>query len=153
LFLLLLAFACYSRPVSNDFDRYIYEAIVRVGRSEPLDSVYDAVKHESPRAEASSTLDSPEQLRDLMPLFAILPLYLILISIVAYALGIQGAINAISAVSLFGIGIVVLAWTQRPLLTALFFGSVPDFYPGKDGNTRRVGRISRHFSRLAHLRT
>jgi len=73
LFLVGLAYVCYRRPVPDDFDRYIYEAIVR-GKSQPLEVVYDTVKHENPRAEESSVLDSPQHLRELEPLYAIRPL-------------------------------------------------------------------------------
>ena len=61
--------------MSGDFDRYIYEALVR-GRYQDVQKIYPNVKHENPRAEASSVLDSPEHLGQLEPLYAIRPLYL-----------------------------------------------------------------------------
>jgi len=52
---------CYLHPVADDFDRYIYEALVRV-RTQSVEAIYPIVKHESPRSEASSVLDSPQHL-------------------------------------------------------------------------------------------
>src|SRR5690349_6887357 len=87
LYLLLMgisALACYRRPLADDFDRYVYEAIVR-GRNQSLAEVYERVKHESPRAEASTVLDSPDHLAKLEPLYRIRPAYLTLISAIAWA--------------------------------------------------------------------
>ena len=131
-FLLGVATVCYRRPVPEDFDRYIYEAIVR-GKSQPLEAVYGIVKHENPRAEASSILDSPQHLRELEPLYAIRPLYLEIVSLLSTVLPIQKAINFVSAASLFGIGIVVLCWTKRPLLTALLVAAYPVLTLGRVG--------------------
>ncbi len=122
-FLAGLAFACYRFPVDN-LDRYIYEAIVR-GKSQPIDAVYLLVKHASPRAEQSSTLDSPQHLQELEPLYAIRPVYLAAIAALSRAVPIQSAISLISALSLFGIGLVVLFWTTRPLLAALLMAAIP----------------------------
>jgi hypothetical protein len=91
LFLAALASACYRHPVSDDFDRYVYEAIVR-GRSQPIEAVYSIVKHENPRAE-----------------------------------------NFISSASLFGIGLIVLFWTKRPLLTCLLLAASPIVLLGRFG--------------------
>ncbi|MGO9443029.1 MAG: hypothetical protein ACLPXM_21040, partial [Terriglobales bacterium] len=77
-FLAGLAFACYRFPIDN-LDRYIYEAVVR-GKSEPVGAVYAVVKHESPRAEQSSVLDSPQHLQELEPMYAIRPIYVAAIS-------------------------------------------------------------------------
>ena len=119
-----MAVICYQRPVPDDFDRYIYEAIV-LGRSLPLDAVYNVVKHESPRAEASSSLDSPQHLREIEPLYAIRLLYLKLIEALSGVLPVQHAINCISALSFLGIGIVVLLWTKAPLQSALLMAYYP----------------------------
>jgi hypothetical protein len=132
LFLLGISFVCYRRPVPDDFDRYIYEAIVR-GRSQPLDVVYAIVKHENPRAEESSILDSPEHLRELEPMYAIRPLYLISISTLSAILPIQHAINFISAASFFGIGLVVLCWTRHPILSVLLMAAYPVVALGRLG--------------------
>ena len=120
LFIGAVSFACYLRPISDDFDRYVYEAIVRE-RHEPLTEVYERVKHESPRAEASTILDSSEHLEKLEPLYKIRPIYLALIEILSgTGISIQQAINLISAASLLGIGILLAAWTEHPGLSALF---------------------------------
>jgi hypothetical protein len=118
LFLVALAVACYRRPIPDDFDRYMYEAIV-LSKSEPVETVYEKVKHENPRAEGSSVLDSPQHMRELEPLYAIRPLYIRLVALLSAVLPVQHAINFVSAVSFLGIGIVVLLWTQRPIQTAL----------------------------------
>jgi hypothetical protein len=121
-FFAALAAMCYYRPVQDDFDRYIYEAIVR-DKSQPIEEIYNIVKHESPRAEASSVLDSPEHLRELEPLYAIRPLYIEAIRVISRVVPIQHAINFLSAVSLFAIGIVVLLWTKQPLLGCLLISA------------------------------
>jgi hypothetical protein len=132
LFLAGISFVCYRRPVPDDFDRYIYEAIVR-GKSQPLEVIYGIVKHESPRAEESSILDSPEHLRELEPMYAIRPVYIEAISLISPVLPIQKAINFISAASLFGIGLVVLWWTKKALPTALLMAAYPVVILGRLG--------------------
>ena len=132
LFLAGLAFVCYRRPLPDDFDRYIYEAIVR-GKSQPIEQVYAAVKHESPRAEGSTVLDSPQHLRELEPLYAIRPLYLRLISVLSAALPVQKAIDLISASSLFGVGLVLMLWTNNPVLSALLMAYYPILTLGRGG--------------------
>lgn len=118
-FLALECIACYKRPLADDFDRYIYEALVR-GKHETVEAVYPAIKHSNQRAEDSSILDSPTHLGQLEPLYAIKPLYVRAVEATAFTqLAIQQRINLISALSLFGIGLVVLGWTGRPLFAAL----------------------------------
>ena len=132
LVLLGLGFVCYRRPLPDDFDRYIYEALVR-GKTQSIEDVYDVVKHESPRAEESSIMDSPQHLLELEPLYAIRPLYIKLISWASAVLPIQKAINLISAASLFGIGLVVLLWTKKPVLSALLMSAYPVLTLGRSG--------------------
>ncbi len=122
-FVAALSWICFLRPVSDDFDRYIYEALVR-GRYQDVQSIYPIVKHENPRAEASSVLDSPGHLAQLEPLYAIRPLYLEIIALVARAgVSIPRAITLVSALSLFGIGMVLLGWTHRPAYCALLMAT------------------------------
>ncbi len=128
-----LAFACYRRPVPDDFDRYIYEAVVR-GRSQPIDVVYGIVKHENKRTEKSDTLDSPQNLREQERLRAIRPLYIEAIALVSNFLPIQSAISLISAAALFGIGVVVGCWTKRPLESALLMAAYPILMLGRYGS-------------------
>lgn len=130
-FLFAIALACYRRPIDN-LDRYIYEGIVRE-RTQSLDSAYEAVKHEDPRAESSTVLDSPEHLREVAPMYAIRPIYLELIALSGRFLPLQKAIGLISAASLFGLGIVVLEWTKRPLECALLMAVYPILALGRLG--------------------
>ena len=123
---------CLLSSSCPDIDRYIYEAIVR-GKSQPLEVVYDTVKHENPRAEESSVLDSPQHLRELEPLYAIRPLYLETISLLGTRLPIQNAIDLISAASLFGIGVVVVCWTRKPILSVLLIAAYPVLILGRLG--------------------
>ena len=117
-FAFCLSLACYVRPVPDDFDRYIYEALIR-GRSQPVETIYQIVKHESPRAEASSVLDSAQHLGQLEPLYAIRPLYIESASLLSRALGPQKSITAVSALSFFLIGYLLFVWTRNPLLSSL----------------------------------
>ncbi|MGA2746899.1 MAG: hypothetical protein ABSE44_19535 [Candidatus Sulfotelmatobacter sp.] len=139
LFLAGLAFACYRSPVDN-LDRYIYEAIVR-GKSQPVEAVYAVVKHASPRAEQSSILDSPQHLQELEPMYAIRPVYLAVISGLSRGVPIQSAISLISAASLFGIGLVVLFWTQRPLLAGLLMAAIPILVLGRLGGPDALAAV------------
>ena len=132
LLLLGLSLVCYRRAIADDFDRYVYEAIVR-GRAQSLEEVYNIVKHESPRAEASSVLDSPQHLRELEPLYAIRPLYIEIVSVLSGIFSIQNAINFVSAASFFAIGVVVLIWTLKPLLSALLMVFYPVLLLGRAG--------------------
>lgn len=122
-FIAVVSWVCFRHPVADDFDRYIYEALVR-GKYEPVEVVYPIVKHSNKRAEESSILDSPTHLGQLEPLYAIKPLYVKVIEATAFTgLPIQTRINLISALSLFGIGIIVLAWTGNPGYSALLLAS------------------------------
>ncbi len=116
--ILCVSCACYLHPVADDFDRYIYEALVR-GRNQSVEAIYPIVKHESPRAEASSVLDSPRHLAQLEPLYAIRPLYVEAISILSHRLEPQKSITLVSALSLFLIAALLLIWTHSPLYSAL----------------------------------
>ena len=131
LFLLVLSLACYQRPIDN-LDRYIYEGIVRE-RTQSVESAYDIVKHESPRAEASLVLNSPQHLQEVEPMYTIRPIYLRLIALMGTLLPFQRAITFISAASLFGLGAVVLMWTNRPLECALLMAAYPVLTLGRLG--------------------
>jgi hypothetical protein len=113
-----LAWVCFVQPFDN-LDRYLYEAVVRT-RSQPLETVYRIVKHEGPRPESSSVLDSSVHLGQLEPLYAIKPMYVQTIAALSAAgVPIQRAISLLSAFSLFGIAVVLLIWTKRPLYCAI----------------------------------
>jgi hypothetical protein len=118
-----VSLACFRRPVADDFDRYMYEALVR-GKYQTFEVVYPVIKHSSTRAEQSSILDSPTHLGELEPLYAIKPLYVKAVEATSFThLSIQARINLISALSLFGIGIVVLGWTGNPGYSALLLST------------------------------
>ncbi|HZQ17417.1 MAG TPA: hypothetical protein VFA90_01755 [Terriglobales bacterium] len=114
-----LAFICYLRPEANDFDRYAYEALARL-KTQPIQQVYSIVKHESPRAEASSIMDSPEHLAQLLPLYAIRPVYVELVALMSEMTGSPPeAIRLISSASYFFCGVLLGAITRRYLYSAL----------------------------------
>jgi hypothetical protein len=122
-FVLALSFACFRRPVTDDFDRYIYEALVR-GKYETVETVYPIVKHSNKRAEESTILDSAIHLGQLEPMYAVKPLYVRAIEATEFTgLPMQSRINLISALSLFGVGLVVLAWTGKPGYSVLLLAS------------------------------
>lgn len=122
-FVAVISFACYRRPVADDFDRYIYEAIVR-GRHDTVETIYPIIKHSNKRAEESSIMDSPIHLGQLEPMYAIKPLYIKAIEATEFTgLTIQNRINLISALSLFGVGTLLLAWTRKPGYSALLVAS------------------------------
>ena len=118
-FSLAVAVACYLRPSQDDFDRYVYESLIRSARHQPLEEIYQIVKHESPRAEASSIMDSPSHLAQLEPLYAIRPLYLKLAGFLALRFSPEQSINLISAASMFLIAILCLQYTCSHLYSAL----------------------------------
>ncbi len=128
-----LCVVCFLRQVPGDFDRYIYESIVR-GRTQSLEVVYPIVKHSNPRAEASEVLDSPGHLGQLEPLYAIRPLYIGAIALITQAgLPIQKAISMVSALSLLGIGLVLFGWTGATLRSALIMATPSIIILGRIG--------------------
>jgi hypothetical protein len=127
-----LSWLCFIHPTDN-LDRVIYEALVR-GRVQPLENVYPIVKHESPRTEASSVLDSPVSLGQLEPLYAIKPIYVEIIDLISRTgLTIQRSISLLSSLSLFGIAVLLLAWTRHPLYSALLMANPEVLTPGRMG--------------------
>ena len=122
--LFVICVACYRRPVTDNFDRLIYEAIV-LGKTQPIETVYSRVKHENQRAEASTILSSPQGLRETEPLYKIRPLYIQVISWLSFAMPLGRAIDFVSAASFFGIGIVAMLWTGWPVLTVFLMAAYP----------------------------
>jgi hypothetical protein len=122
--LFALCFACYRHPVADYFDRFVYEAIV-LGKSLPIDAVYSIVKHENARTEASALLESPSELRELERLYAIRPLYIEILKWLSLVIPLRKAIDLVSAASYFGIGIIAIVWTKRPILAALLMAAYP----------------------------
>jgi hypothetical protein len=122
-FSLGLAVVCYLRPAPDDFDRYVYEGLIRSAK-QPIGEIYRIVKHESPRAEASTVMDSPEHLAQLGPLYAIRPLYLQVTSIITRTgLSPQKSINLVSAASLFLMALLAFAATRSFLYSALLMAT------------------------------
>lgn len=115
-----IAFACYRRPQLNDFDRYIYEAIVRQ-KYEPWEKVNADLRHSYSRLQESTVADSPEHIAQLEPFYAVKPLYLALIGFLNqyFRLPAQSAIGLISVTSMLITGGILLFWTRQPLLSAL----------------------------------
>jgi hypothetical protein len=141
-FSLSLAVACYLRPVPDDFDRYVYEALIRPpGQS--IQDIYRIVKHESPRAEASTVMDSPEHLGELEPLYAIRPLYIRVASLVcSIGLSPQAAINFVSAASLFMCALVVGAVTQKYFYSALLIVTPGVLIAGRMGTPDALSSLA-----------
>ena len=131
--MVLIAAACYIHPISNDFDRYMYEAIVR-SKFQPVEIYYPLIRHESTRAEESSVIDTPAHMKDAESLYAIRPLYTKLIYWVSVTgLSIQQSINLVSASSLFFTGVLILFWTDSPILSVLLLGSWQVLELGRTG--------------------
>ncbi len=119
IFAFALALGCYLRPMPDDFDRYVYEALIRTER-QPIRDVYNIVKHESPRAESSSILDSAEHLAQLEPLYAIRPFYILAVSMVErITVDPQRAINVVSAAAIFLCALLVGIGTRQYFYSAL----------------------------------
>lgn len=122
-FCVSLAALCYLRPLRDDFDRYVYEALIR-SSNQPIGDIYRIVKHESPRAKASSVMDSPEHLAQLEPLYAIRPLYVQVTSLLSRAgMGPQAAINLVSSISLMMCAVIIGVTTRQYLCSALLMAS------------------------------
>jgi len=122
-FSLGLAAACYLRPSPDDFDRYVYESLIR-SANQPIEDIYRIVKHESPRAEASTVMDSSEHLGELEPLYAIRPIYVQLATLISRAgLSPGKSINLVSAISLFLIALLAYAATQNYLYSTLLMAT------------------------------
>ncbi len=119
LYAVLVAVACFLRPIPGDYDRYNYEVVVRSWTQDWVD-VYPLVKNESPILSGSAGFDSSDHMAQREPIFAIRPLYLELVETL-HRLGFryQTAISLISSSSFFALAILFVVWTRRPLLSAL----------------------------------
>jgi hypothetical protein len=115
----LVAAVCYLRPSPDDFDRYVYEALIRSAK-QPPEKIFEIVKHESPRVETSAAMDTPEHLAELEPLYAIRPIYLELATVpVEMGLAPQKSIDLVSAASLFLIAMLTYACTENYVYSAI----------------------------------
>lgn len=118
-FLAASAFTCYHRPVPEQFDRYMYEAIVRQG-DESWEEVFTDLRQSYPRFRESSVADSAEHMALIEPFYGIKSFYLVFVEFCHKYLGFspEHAISFVSAASLFAIGMVLLPWVRQPLLCA-----------------------------------
>jgi hypothetical protein len=140
-FATLVCWTCYRQPFPDDFDRYIYETLVRV-RTEPIETIYPSVKHANPRMEASAVLDSPQHLAQLEPLYAIRPIYISFIQAATRTgVPVRSAINAVSSVALFGIGVVLLFWTKSVWYSALLLVTPSVSALGRAGSPDAVSSL------------
>jgi hypothetical protein len=113
------AAACYINPVQDDFDRFVYEALIRSDR-QSTDEIYPIVKHEALRAESSSVMDSAGHLAELEPLYAVRPLYLQTARIVEQLTkSPQHSLHLISAASLFLCALLLATATRQYVYSAL----------------------------------
>ncbi len=94
------------------------------GRHESVEAVFSSLKHSYKRVQESNALDSAVHLGQIEPLYAIKPIYVGVIEApVLSRVPIQSRITLISAVSLFGIGLIVLGWTERAGYSALLIAT------------------------------
>jgi hypothetical protein len=133
-YLLSATIVCYQRPIKDDFDRYIYEGIVRQ-RYESWETSNAALRNTYSRLQESTVANSPELIAQIEPFYAIKPLYLTTIGVLHdYGrLSLQNAIRLISAASMFGIGTILFLWARRPLLCALIASTQPITLLGRLG--------------------
>jgi hypothetical protein len=118
---------CYRHPIPVEFDRYLYEAVVRTDLGQNIDQVFAIIKHESPRIENSPSVPSAEHLGLVEPMFAVKPLYIrLLVFMARLGLPIQKSISLVSAGSYFILAMIVGLWTRRPIPAALLV-SAPQF--------------------------
>lgn len=122
-FAVIASLICYRRPVQGDYDRYVYEVVVRSWTQSWVD-FYPTVKNESEMLQKSPGFDSAEHMAQREPIFAIRPIYLALIAMLHNArFGYQSAISLISSASFFIVAVLFLVWTKRPVLSALVISS------------------------------
>jgi hypothetical protein len=114
-----LSVICFLRPIADNFDRYMYEAVTR-SLNQNWNEFYPIVKHEYWRVEQSSVMDSAEHMAQLEPLYAIRPLYIEAIAVLnRCGFGYQQAITVVQVVSFFAIALLVGIWTKELLYSAL----------------------------------
>ena len=120
-FLSVMAVFCFKRPAES-FDRYIYEAIV-IGRRHNLDTAYKHILKAYPVLAGSPRLQNVSGLAEIEPMFTIRPIYLGAVGVANGFLDIDRAMSIVAAISIFGLGVVLFVWTQKPLYSALIMAS------------------------------
>ena len=125
-FLFVSAFVCYRRPIPDDFDHYMYEAMLRQ-RQESWEKVFSEMRSEYPRFRESNIADTAEHMAQLEPLYAIKPLYLATLGFLHRYLAFppQNAIRFVSVLSWIVIGIILFRWTGEPLLCTAVMATQP----------------------------
>ena len=144
-YVLLLGISCFRAPIQGDFDRFMYEAVVRTARHEDVRQVYESIKLESPRMAESSRggwFDSVDHFVKLEPLYRVKPLYLWLVrAISGKYLTVQTSISLISATSVCALGFIFLRWTHSPWSSALLLASPAAMELGRSGSPDALSAV------------
>ena len=74
-------------------------------------------------------------------MWAVRPLYIDTVWLLSYFVPIRSAISLISAASLFGIGIVVFCWTEKPVQSALLMAFYPVLLLGRFGTPDALAAV------------
>jgi hypothetical protein len=134
IFTIVVCWTCYRQPVAEEFDRWMYDAVVRTNLGQDIGHVFAVIKHSSPRIEQSTAVASPDHLGIIEPMFAIKALYVELISLLAKAgIPIEKSITAVSIAALFVLALVIAFWTRRPVMSALLVISPATLALGRSG--------------------
>jgi hypothetical protein len=131
MFLVVMAYFCFKRPMVS-FDKYIYEAIV-LSREESLEQAHQFITKHYPDLSTSPRAGTTAGLAMMEPYYTIRPLYLLGVAAVHEVLGIENSLSFISALGVFGTGIVLLLWTRKPILSALMLGTPAFVVAGRLG--------------------
>jgi hypothetical protein len=133
-FAAVVCWTCYRQPIAGEFDRWMYDAVVRTNLGQSIDHVFEVVKHSSPRIEQSTAVASPGHLGIIEPMFAIKAIYIEVISLMAKAgIPIEKSISLVSVVGMFAIAMIIGLWTRNPVLSALLVMSPACVELGRSG--------------------
>lgn len=141
-FAIFASWACYRQPIADEFDRWMYDAVVRTNLGQSMEHVFDIVKHSSPRIEQSSAVGSAGQLGIIEPMFAIKVIYVEVVTVMAKAgIAIERSISLVSVCSLFLIAMIIGLWTRSPLLSALMVVSPASLALGRSGTPDALSAV------------
>ncbi len=134
IFAAAVCWACYHQPIPQEFDRWMYDAVVRTNLGESMQQVFSIVKHSSPRIEQSSAVASPEHLGIIEPMFAIKVVYVEILTLMVKAgLSVERAISLVSIAATFALALIIALWTRSPILSALLVISPATLALGRSG--------------------
>ena len=134
IFAAAVCWACYHQPIPQEFDRWMYDAVVRTNLGESVQQVFSIVKHSSPRIEQSSAVASPEHLGIIEPMFAIKVVYVEILTLMVKAgLSVERAISLVSIAAIFALALIIALWTRSPILSALLVISPAALALGRSG--------------------